>query len=404
MVNKFITSESVTEGHPDKICDQISDAILDAYLECDENARVAIECMISNNLLVIAGEVDSIEQVDVEFIARKTICSIGYDAIEKGFDGNTCVVIKNIIKQSKDIATGVNCALEYRRKGAKPNKEQIGAGDQGTMYGYACSDSEDLMPLSINLANKLAERLSFVRKNNCMGYLYPDGKTQVTVEYSNDDIPLRITDIIISAQHKDEIAQQKIRDDIIKHVITYIIPTALWNDNIRILVNPSGRFVIGGPSSDTGLTGRKIIVDTYGGVIPHGGGAFSGKDATKLDRSAAYMARYVSKNIVASGLAKRCQIALSYAIGVEKPIAVNLETFNSETIPVEILQVIIRELFDFTPKGIIKQLDLKKALFSETSVYGHFKNNKYLEWEKTNQVNSLKKIVEKLRTRISSNI
>ena len=392
---KYITSEAVTEGHPDKVCDQISDAILDAYLTMDKNARVAVECMLSKQLLVIAGEVHSNVQIDIEGIARKKILDIGYDQLDKGLDGNTCLIIQNIIQQSEDIAAGVEIALESRST-SSGEKAQLGAGDQGMMYGYACSESEAWMPLPIYLANQLAERLSFVRKSGLIDYLLPDGKTQVTVAYDSNNIPSQLTDIVISSQHKDGITQERIREDIIRDVIKDIIPAALVSEDTRILINPSGRFVIGGPAGDTGLTGRKIIADTYGGFIPHGGGAFSGKDPTKVDRSAAYMTRYVAKNLVAAQLAERCQIAVSYAIGVAKPISIYIETFGTEKIPLEILTAIIEAIFDFSPSGIIHQLQLKQPIYSETSTYGHFKNNDTLPWEKIDMVPVLKTVVEQI--------
>ncbi|PAD88067.1 methionine adenosyltransferase [Niallia circulans] len=395
---KYITSEAVTEGHPDKVCDQISDAILDAYLTMDKNARVAVECMLSKQLLVIAGEVHSNVKIDIERIARKKILDIGYDQLDKGLDGNTCLIIQNIIQQSEDIAAGVEIALESR-SASSGEKAQLGAGDQGMMYGYACSESEAWMPLPIYLANQLAERLSFVRKSGLIDYLLPDGKTQVTVAYDSNNIPIQLTDIVISSQHKDGISQEQIREDIIRHVITEIIPTAFVSKDTRILINPSGRFVIGGPAGDTGLTGRKIIADTYGGFIPHGGGAFSGKDPTKVDRSAAYMARYVAKNLVAAQLAERCQIAVSYAIGVAKPISIYIETFGTEKISLEILTAITEAIFDFSPSGIIDKLQLKQPIYSETSAYGHFKNNDMLPWEKIDMVPVLKAVVEQISKR-----
>jgi len=394
---KYITSEAVTEGHPDKVCDQISDAILDAYLLIDKDARVAIECMLSKQLLVIAGEVHASDNIDIEKIARTKMIEIGYDELEKGLDGKTCLIIQNIIQQSEDIAAGVDVALESRGADSEGENAQIGAGDQGMMYGYACSESEDLMPLPIYLANKLAERLTFARKNGLIDYLLPDGKTQVTVAYNSNNIPIELTDIVISSQHKDGISQEQIRKDIIHYVIKDIIPPALKKEDTRILINPSGRFVIGGPSGDTGLTGRKIIADTYGGFIPHGGGAFSGKDPTKVDRSAAYMARYVAKNIVAAQLAERCQIAVSYAIGVAKPISIYIETFGTEKISLAILKVVVETIFDFTPSGIMEKLHLRQAIYSVTSTYGHFKNNEMLPWEKTDMVPVLKEVVEKVK-------
>lgn len=383
-----LSSESVTEGHPDKICDQISDCILDEYLRQDPDSRVAIECMISNNLLVIAGEVKSDAVVRIEEIARNTLIAIGYDDESKGINGNNCLVIKNINQQSPDISQGVDCP--------SPTDKKIGAGDQGIMYGFACNETDSYLPLSIDLAHKLAKRLSEVRKKGIIAYLNPDGKTQVTVEYDEQFRPIRIVNITISAQHQSEISQQRIREDIIQHVIAPVIPNHLLTEDTEIFINPTGRFVIGGPAGDTGLTGRKIIVDTYGGGIPHGGGAFSGKDASKVDRTGAYMCRYVAKNIVAAGLADRCLISVSYTIGVEKPTSIFINTYETEKVNKALLYAMVQSLFDFSVKGMIESLNLKEPIFAQTSVYGHFKDNHHLPWERTDKANQMKAIVSEL--------
>lgn len=382
-----ITSESVLEGHPDKVCDQISDAILDAYLQQDPKARVAVESFISDKLLVIAGEVRSTALVDIEGVANQVLKDIGYDSPEKGFDYHNYVLLKNIHEQSSDIAQGVDSALD--------EKESLGAGDQGLMFGYATDETADLMPLPLMVAHALSERLVAVRKSGRLPYLYPDGKTQVTVDYDKEGRPLSITDIVLSAQHHPDISQEKLHEDLEQEVIRPVLSSFLFGQSSpRLLINPTGRFVIGGPQGDTGLTGRKIIVDTYGGLVPHGGGAFSGKDPSKVDRSAAYMARYVAKNIVAAGLAKRCQVALSYAIGVAQPVAVTLNTFGTSPLEETLLAEIVARLFDMTPGGIINTLSLQQPIYQKTACYGHFKEGADLPWERTDKKDLLKKVAE----------
>ena len=374
----LLTSESVTE---DKVCDMISDALLDAYLEEDPSAHVALETMASEDTVFIAGEVASFAKVDVKNKAREVICEIGYDSKEKGIDGKECLIITNIGVQSPDIAQGVTQC-----------NGTIGAGDQGMMYGYACDDTEELMPLSISLAHKLSKRLTQVRKEGILPYLYPDGKSQVTVAYNNQGEILGVTDVVISAQHNAEVSVQKLRMDIEEHVIREVIPKELLLPDVKIHINPTGRFVVGGPAGDVGLTGRKIIVDTYGGAARHGGGAFSGKDCTKVDRSAAYAARYVAKNIVAAGIAKKCEIQLSYAIGVAQPTSVMVDTFGTGKIADDKLVEIVRENFDLRPAGIIKMLDLRRPIYKQTAAYGHFgRNDLDLPWEKLDKVDTLKK-------------
>jgi len=382
-----LTSESVTEGHPDKLCDQISDRILDAYLTEDPHALVAIECMISNNLLVIAGEVKSTASIVIEDVARELLIEVGYTSNAIGIDGANCLIIKNIHEQSANIRQGV----------LKNNSlEEIGAGDQGMMYGFACIETEEFMPLSIALAHQLAKRLADVRKDQTLPFLLPDGKVQVTLEYGKQFI--RIDEVVISAQHKDEISIELLRNSIMNHVIDPVLNGQPRDGQTRIIINHIGQFVLGGPFADTGLTGRKIIVDTYGGVIPHGGGAFSGKDGTKVDRSGAYMARYVAKNIVAAGLAKRCQVALSYVIGGNHPSSIAIETFGTESLDLAQLHDIVQAVFDFSPKAIIDTLALRQPIFSKTSVYGHFKNDQSLPWEQVDKAILLKTIAQKMRT------
>ena len=381
MEKLLFTSESVTEGHPDKVCDMISDALLDAYLEEDPSAHVALETMASEDTVFIAGEVASFAKVDVKNKAREVICEIGYDSKEKGIDGKECLIITNIGVQSPDIAQGVTQC-----------NGTIGAGDQGMMYGYACDDTEELMPLSISLAHKLSKRLTQVRKEGILPYLYPDGKSQVTVAYNNQGEILGVTDVVISAQHNAEVSVQKLRMDIEEHVIREVIPKELLLPDVKIHINPTGRFVVGGPAGDVGLTGRKIIVDTYGGMARHGGGAFSGKDCTKVDRSAAYAARYAAKNIVAAGLADKCEIQLSYAIGVAQPTSIMVDTFGTGKVSEEKLVEIVRENFDLRPAGIIKMLDLRRPIYKQTSSYGHFgRNDLNLPWEKLDKAEVLKK-------------
>ena len=382
-MKKLFTSESVTEGHPDKVADQISDSILDAYLSQDENSRVACETAISCKGVLIMGEITSNGKVDIEKVARDTIINIGYDKDEYGFNGNTCPIRIELNKQSSDIALGVDNSLETKEGG----EVERGAGDQGMMFGYATNETEELMPLPISLAHKLARKLTEVRKNKTLPYLRPDGKTQVTVEYENDK-PVRINTIVISNQHDPEVSLDQMKEDIKREVIMPVVPNDLIDDKTLIYINPTGRFVIGGPAGDSGLTGRKIIVDTYGGSCSHGGGAFSGKDYTKVDRSAAYYARYVAKNIVAAGLADKCEIQVSYAIGVAKPISIYVNTYNTAKISEDKIEEVINNVFDFRPSNIIKELDLKKPIYKKTAAYGHF-GQKDFNWEKTDKVEAI---------------
>lgn len=382
MERKLFTSESVTEGHPDKMCDLISDAILDAIYKEDPQARVACETFATTGLINVMGEITTECYVDIPKIVRETVVEIGYDRAKYGFDGNTCGVVTSINEQSTDIAMGVNNSLEEK------NNEfiSLGAGDQGMMFGFACDETPEFMPLPISLAHKLSKRLTMVRKDGTLTYLRPDGKSQVTVEYDENDKPYRVEAVVISAQHSPDVSMEVLRNDIIKNVIEPIIPAELMDSDTKIFVNPTGRFVIGGPQGDTGLTGRKIIVDTYGGYARHGGGAFSGKDPTKVDRSASYMARYVAKNVVASGLAKKCEIQLAYAIGVAKPVSVRVDTFGTAHIPEEEITKIINENFDLTPSGIIRTLDLRRPIYKQTAAYGHFgRTDVDLPWEKTDK-------------------
>ena len=376
-MKKFFTSESVTEGHPDKLCDYISDSVLDAYLENDENSRVALETIASKGEIYLTGEITSKANVDIESIVRNTLKEIGYDSEEAGIDYKTCNIRINISKQSTDIAMGVDNALETRNKNVEAAE---GAGDQGMMFGFACDETKELMPLAIMLAHKLAKRLERVRKEKIIEGLRPDGKVQVTVEYEDDE-PIRIDTIVVSVQHIQEKNVEELRKEIIEKVIKEVVPAKLLDSNTKYLVNPTGRFVIGGPYGDSGLTGRKIIVDTYGGYARNGGGAFSGKDATKVDRSATYMARFIAKNIVANKLARKCEIQISYAIGVAKPVSIYVETFGTNTIPEDEILKIIEEKFDLTPSGIINYLELKKPIYKQTTNYGHF-GKENLAWEK----------------------
>ena len=381
MARHFFTSESVTEGHPDKICDQISDAILDAILEKDQNAHVACEVTATTGMIHVMGEISTSCYVDIASIARDVVTEIGYDNTSAGFNGRTCAVITSIDAQSADIAMGVNEAFEVKKDNIVEDKNnQIGAGDQGLMFGYACNETPELMPLPISLAHKLAKRLTEVRKNGTLSYLRPDGKTQVTIEYDGDK-PIRVETIVISTQHSDMVALEQIQNDIKNEVIFSVIPPNLVDENTKFFINPTGRFVIGGPLGDTGLTGRKIIVDTYGGYARHGGGAFSGKDATKVDRSAAYMMRHIAKNIVANGFAKKCELQVAYAIGVEQPMSIFVDTFGTNTIPEEKIEEIIKKNFDLTPKGIIEYLGLREPIYTKTTNYGHF-GKPELPWEK----------------------
>ncbi|MGX8796361.1 methionine adenosyltransferase [Fusibacter sp. JL298sf-3] len=387
---RLFTSESVTEGHPDKICDQISDSILDAIFAQDPNARVACETSVTTGLVLIAGEITTNCYVDIQSTVRNTIKEIGYDRAKYGFDGETCGVIVAIDKQSDDIALGVDKALESKTGEMNDAVEAVGAGDQGIMFGYACNETPELMPLPIALAHKLARRLSEVRKDGTLDYLRPDGKTQVTVEYDENDRPVRVDTVLVSTQHSERVSVEQIKADLIKHVIEPIIPAALL-DNTRYLVNPTGRFVIGGPQGDAGLTGRKIIVDTYGGYARHGGGAFSGKDPTKVDRSAAYAARYVAKNVVAAGLADRCEIELAYAIGVAHPVSIMVETFGTSKVDEALIESLVEKHFDLRPGAIIKELDLRRPIYKQTAAYGHFgRTDVELPWERTDKAAALR--------------
>ncbi|OKL36187.1 methionine adenosyltransferase [Domibacillus mangrovi] len=389
---RLFTSESVTEGHPDKICDQISDAILDAILDKDPNARVAAETSVTTGLVLVAGEITTSSYVDIPKIVRETIKEIGYVRAKYGFDYETAGVLTSIDEQSPDIAAGVNVALEAR-EGQMTDKEidEIGAGDQGLMFGYACNETAELMPLPISLAHKLARRLTQVRKDEVLDYLRPDGKTQVTVEYDERGLPVRVDTIVISTQHHPEITLEQIQKEVREHVINEVVPAELIDSETKFFINPTGRFVIGGPQGDAGLTGRKIIVDTYGGYARHGGGAFSGKDPTKVDRSAAYAARYVAKNIVAAGLADKCEVQLAYAIGVAQPVSIAVDTFETGTVSEEVLVNLIRKNFDLRPAGIINMLDLRRPLYRQTAAYGHFgRTDVDLPWERTDKAELLK--------------
>lgn len=388
----LFTSESVTEGHPDKICDQISDAVLDACLADDPRSRVACEVATKTGFVMLLGEITTNTFVDFDKLVRKVVNEIGYDDSRKGFDGNTCAVQAAIAQQSGDIAMGVDRALEAKTGDVTDEEvEQIGAGDQGMMFGFACNETEVLMPMPIYLAHKLTRRLSEVRKNGTLPWLRPDGKSQVTVEYHHGQ-PARVDTVLISTQHAPEISQEEIRAAIIEHVINPVIPAELLNGKVNIYVNPTGRFVIGGPMGDAGVTGRKIIVDTYGGMGRHGGGAFSGKDPTKVDRSAAYAARWVAKNVVAAGLAERCEIQVAYAIGVAHPLSINVETFGTGVIPDDDIAKAIEKVFDLRPGAIIRDLDLRKPIYQQIAAYGHFgRDDLDLTWERINKVSELKK-------------
>ncbi|MFK2824733.1 methionine adenosyltransferase [Bacillus sp. B190/17] len=389
---RLFTSESVTEGHPDKICDQISDAILDEILSKDPNARVAAETSVTTGLVLVAGEITTTSYVDINKIVRETVREIGYTRAKYGFDAETCGVLTSIDEQSADIAAGVDVALEAREGQMSDEEiEAIGAGDQGLMFGFACNETKELMPLPISLAHKLSRRLTKVRKDDVLSYLRPDGKTQVTVEYDENDKPVRVDTIVISTQHHPEVTLEQIQHDLREHVINPVVPAELIDEETKFFINPTGRFVIGGPQGDAGLTGRKIIVDTYGGYARHGGGAFSGKDPTKVDRSAAYAARYVAKNIVAAGLADKCEVQLAYAIGVAQPVSISIDTFGTGIVSEDVLVQLVRSNFDLRPAGIIKMLDLRRPIYKQTAAYGHFgRTDVDLPWERADKAETLR--------------
>ncbi len=393
MSKVFFTSESVTEGHPDKICDQISDAVLDAILEQDKNGRVACETTVTTGMIFCMGEISTTAKVDIPKIARQVVADIGYDRAKYGFDAHTCSVLTSIDEQSADIAMGVNEAFEYRENNDENDGLSNGAGDQGIMFGYACNETPELMPLPISLAHKLAMRLTEVRKDGTLRYLRPDGKTQVTVEYT-DGKPSRVDAVVVSSQHSADISLSQLRKDIEEYVIREVIPENLIDDNTKIFINPTGRFVIGGPQGDSGLTGRKIIVDTYGGYSRHGGGAFSGKDPTKVDRSGAYASRYIAKNIVSAGLADKCEVQLSYAIGVAKPVSILVDTFGTGKVSDDRLSKAVGKVFDLRPTAIIEMLDLRKPQYRKLSAYGHMGREELgVSWEKTDKAEQLKAVL-----------
>ena len=390
MAKMLFTSESVTEGHPDKVCDQISDAVLDAIIKNDPNARVACETFCTTGCVTVMGEISTTAHVDIPKIVRDVVCNIGYNSPSAGFDGNTCAVLTAIDKQSPDIAVGVDRSLEFK-DGEVDSYNLNGAGDQGMMFGYACDDTEELMPLPISLAHKMAFRLAEVRKNGEISYLNPDGKTQVTVEY-DDGVAARVDAVVVSSQHTADVELSVLRKDIFEKVIKPVIPERFMDENIKIYINPTGRFVVGGPQGDTGLTGRKIIVDTYGGFARHGGGAFSGKDPTKVDRSAAYASRYVAKNIVASKLAKKCEIQLAYAIGVAHPVSVMVDTFGTGVLADDVIADAVKSVFDLRPSAIIDRLNLRRPIYFDTASYGHMgRTDLDVSWEKTDKIDELKR-------------
>ena len=395
MAHHFFTSESVTEGHPDKICDQISDAILNEILAQDPYARVACETTCTTGMVQVMGEISTSCYVDIPKIARDTVREIGYDRAKYGFDCDTCAVLTAIDEQSADIALGVDNSLESK-EGAAEADLAIGAGDQGMMFGYACDETPELMPLPISLAHKLAKRLTEIRKSGMFSYLRPDGKSQVTVEYDEDNRPVRVDTVVISTQHSPEVSLQQIREDMIGQVVKHVIPSELLDENTKYFINPTGRFVIGGPQGDSGLTGRKIIVDTYGGIGRHGGGAFSGKDPTKVDRSGAYAARWVAKNIVAAGLAKRCEIQLAYAIGVAEPVSIMVETFGTGIVDDSVIEQAVEHVFDLRPAAIIEQLDLRKPIYKQLAAYGHMGREELgVKWENRDKAEALKAYINK---------
>jgi S-adenosylmethionine synthetase len=395
VAGRLFTSESVTEGHPDKIADQISDTVLDAMLEQDAHSRVAVETMLTTGLVVVAGEVTTSGYVDVKELVRKRILTIGYDSSAKGFDGHSCGVMVAIGGQSGDIAQGVDTGYESRSEDSVDPMDKQGAGDQGLMFGYACDDTPELMPLPITIAHRLAERLSEVRRDGTMSYLRPDGKTQVTIEYDDEDRPVRVDTVVVSSQHAKDISLDgMLTPDVKKHVVDHVLATFdISSEGYRLLVNPTGRFEVGGPMGDAGLTGRKIIVDTYGGMARHGGGAFSGKDPSKVDRSAAYAMRWVAKNIVAAGLARRCEVQVAYAIGKAQPVGFYVDCFGTETIPVSEIQKAVQEVFDLRPAAIIEDLELLRPIYAQTAAYGHFgRELPDFTWERTDRVDALKKV------------
>jgi len=394
MSKRLFTSESVTEGHPDKICDQISDAILDEILKEDPMARVACETTCTTGIISIMGEITTSCYVDFPKVARQVVLDIGYDRAKYGFDGTTCAVVTAIDEQSPDIAQGVNDGYENREQGGNDNENSTGAGDQGMMFGYACDETPEFMPMPISLAHKMAKKLTHVRKDGILDYLRPDGKTQVTVEY-DDDKPVRVDAVVVSSQHSPDVDIQKLREDIKREVILTTVPAELIDENTKFYINPTGRFVVGGPNGDSGLTGRKLIVDTYGGYARHGGGAFSGKDPTKVDRSAAYASRWVAKNVVAAGLAKKCEVQLAYAIGVAHPVSIMVDTFGTATVDEDKIEQAIEKVFDLRPHAIIKQLDLRKPIYKNLAAYGHMgREDLGVSWEKLDKVEELKAAIK----------